>query len=65
MIRFAVCVFGAGLLCSNFLGCASETREVRESSHEGYRNVEQETPETPGERRRGPIQDRAGAQWDW
>jgi hypothetical protein len=67
MMRFVACAVGAALVFSSFAGCASdrETREVRESGREPYRSVEDEQPTTPGDRRPGPIDDRAGAQWSW
>jgi hypothetical protein len=69
MIRLAGCAFVAALVLSSFPGCASdrETHEVRETGHERepYQSVEDETPQTPGDRRSGPITDRAGADWSW
>lgn len=57
---------GVALVMCALTGCASnETHEVKESAHQAYQNVEQEEPQTPGDRRAGPMNDRAGAQWDW
>jgi hypothetical protein len=63
--RLAGCICGVALALVGFAGCASEKTEVRESAHQPYASAEDETPQTPGERRPGPINDRAGADWSW
>ena len=65
MKRLACCVPAMALVLFWLAGCASESNEVRESGRQPYQSVEDETPQTPGDRRPGPMDDRAGAQWSW
>ena len=66
MKALAACASGVALVLCALTGCATgETHEVRESGKQPYQSVEDEPTVTPGDRREGPMEDRAGAQWDW